>query len=95
MSLADYLRLLDWAGRQLRRDKRSAIPSDLSGILERLQISEAGWIDLVKDFARLFHRAAGRPASLAREARLRTGGTVESLSCVPLALPVPCGTLPR
>ena len=68
MSLADYLRLLDWTGRQLRRDKRGAIPADVSGILERLQISEAGWIDLVHDFGRLFHRAAGRPASLACEA---------------------------
>ena len=69
MSLADYLRLLDWTGRQLRRDKRGAIPADVSGILECLQISEAGWIDFVHDFGRLFRRAAGRPASLACEAQ--------------------------
>ena len=62
MSLHDSLRLLDWTGRQLRRDKRGAIPTDAAPILERLKISGEGWMDLVKDFSRLFRRAAGTPA---------------------------------
>jgi hypothetical protein len=69
MSLADYLRLLDWTGRQLRRDKRGAIPSDVAPILERLHTTGEGWLALVKDFSRLFRRAAGTPTSLAREAQ--------------------------
>jgi hypothetical protein len=36
ISLVDYLRVLDWAGRHARGDKRGAIPSELAPILERL-----------------------------------------------------------
>ena len=38
MSFAESLDLLDWTGRQLRQDKRGAIPRDLAPILERLHI---------------------------------------------------------
>jgi hypothetical protein len=41
MSFAEYLKLLDWTGRQLRADKSGLIPSDLAPILERLKISDA------------------------------------------------------
>ncbi len=71
MSLADYLRLLDWTGRQLRRDKRGAIPSDVAPILQRLKITDDGWLHLVQDFSRMFRRAAGTPATLATEATRR------------------------
>jgi hypothetical protein len=67
MPFTDYLCLLDWTGRQLRRDKRGAIPSHLAPILERLQIGGEGWMKLVGHFDRLFRRAAGRPSSLQRE----------------------------
>ena len=68
MSLANYLRLLDGTGRQLRRDKRGAIPSDVAPILQRLKILEEGWLHLVQDFSRMFRRAAGTPTTLAKEA---------------------------
>jgi REP element-mobilizing transposase RayT len=67
MSFAEYLNLLDWTGRQLRADKRGAIPQDLAPILERLQIGGEGWMQLMGQFSRLFRRAAGRPQSLQRE----------------------------
>jgi REP element-mobilizing transposase RayT len=67
MSFAEYLQLLDWTGRQLRQDKRGAIPTDLAPILERLQVSDEGWLQLMGRFSRLFRRAAGRPQSLQRE----------------------------
>ena len=68
MSFAEYLNLLDWTGRQLRADKRGAIPAELAPILERLHIGGAvGWLQLMGRFSRLFRRAAGRPQSLARE----------------------------
>ncbi len=38
MTLEEYLQLLDWMGREIRADKRGAIPADLQPILERLQI---------------------------------------------------------
>jgi hypothetical protein len=67
MSFAEYLQLLDWTGRQLRQDKRGAIPAELAPILERLQVSDEGWMQLMGRFSRLFRRAAGRPQSLQRE----------------------------
>jgi hypothetical protein len=33
-----YVMLLDWTGRELRRDKRGAIPDDLAPILDRLGV---------------------------------------------------------
>ena len=71
MSFAEYLDLLDWTGRQLRQDKRGAIPQDLAPILERLHIGEEGWMQLMGQFSRLFRRAAGRPQSMPREREQR------------------------
>ena len=59
MRLEDYLRILDWTGRQMRRDKRGSIPAEMSPILERLGLSEECWIDCVRNFGRWFHRVAG------------------------------------
>jgi hypothetical protein len=71
MSFAEYLNLLDWTGRQIRADKRGAIPADLAPILERLRVDSDGWLKLMGRFSRLFRRAAGRPQSMQieREAR--------------------------
>ena len=74
MSLVEYLELLDWTGRQLRRDKRGSIPSHLAPILVRLGVDSEGWCDLVKKFGKLFKRAAGKADSLAREATRRGVG---------------------
>ncbi len=71
MSLAKYLELLDWTGRQLRTGKRRAIPSHLASILERLGLDTTSWCDLVSKFGKLFKRAAGTAASLATEAARR------------------------
>ncbi len=68
MPFADYLRLVDWTGRQLRQDKRGAIPNELAPILERLHVTGEGWLQLVEHFSRLFRRAAGQPTSLSRDA---------------------------
>ena len=71
MPFAEYLDLLDWTGRQLREDKRGAIPQDLAPILERLQIDGEGWFQLIGQFRSLFRRAAGRPHSMQREREQR------------------------
>jgi len=68
LSLEDYLRILDWTGRQLRRDKRGAIPGDLAPILQRLGMSGDCWVDTVTNFGRWFHRAAGRVSLVIQEA---------------------------
>jgi hypothetical protein len=71
MTERQYLELLDWTGRQVRRDKRGAIPADLAPIFDRLQLSRETWVETVQHFGRWFRRAAGRPASLAAEATRR------------------------
>ena len=71
MSLAKYLELLDWTGRQIRSNKRGAIPADLAPILDRIGLNTNSWCDLVVQFGRKFKRAAGSPQSLAEEARRR------------------------
>ena len=68
MRLDDYLKILDWTGRQVRRDKRGAIPTEVAPILERLGLSDEHWIDCVKNFGRWFHRAAGGVSALSEEA---------------------------
>jgi len=60
MSLDDYLRLLDWCGRQVRTGKRGAIPAHLAPILERLEIEPDAFVDTVENFPRLFPRLAGK-----------------------------------
>jgi REP element-mobilizing transposase RayT len=68
ISLDDYLRLLDWTGRQIRHDKRGAVPSGLSPILERLDVEAECWLEGVRNFGRWFRRAVGRPDHLREEA---------------------------
>ena len=71
MSVEDYLRLLDWTGRQVRRGKRGAIPAHLAPILDRLRVGGETWVQSVQNFGRWFHRAVGRTERLAEEATLR------------------------
>src|SRR5262245_16407009 len=71
LSLSGYVELVDWTGRQWRADKRGTIDTALPEILERLRVSGEGWLDLLHAFHQRFRRAAGRPETLAREARLR------------------------
>jgi REP element-mobilizing transposase RayT len=63
-----YVMLLDWTGRELRRDKRGAIPEDLAPILDRLGVDRSNWVDTVREFGRMFKQAAGRVSSLMRAA---------------------------
>ena len=70
LSLDDYLKLLDWTGRQIRQGKRGEIPAELSPILDRLKIQPDGWLHVVTHFGRLFKHAAGSPSKLALHAKL-------------------------
>ena len=69
--LDDYLRLLDWTGRQLRSDKRGAIPAHLAPILERPRIHGEAWVELVGTLGRRFRRFIGGPERLAQAAKER------------------------
>jgi len=64
MKLQQYLELLDWTGRQVRGNKRGAIPSELAPILDRLGIAGDAWVETVTNFGRWFHRAVGNSKRL-------------------------------
>jgi REP element-mobilizing transposase RayT len=68
IEIKKYLMLLDWTGRELRRDKRGAIPDHLAPILDRLGLERTQWVETVRDFGRMFKQAAGRWNSLRQEA---------------------------
>jgi hypothetical protein len=68
MPLERYLALVDWTGRQLRSDKRGAIPAELAPLLTQLGIAPDRWLDLALRFGKLFKRAAGSSISLTTEA---------------------------
>jgi REP element-mobilizing transposase RayT len=67
-----YVRLLDWTGRELRADKRGAIPDHLGPIMQRLGLDQSNWVETVRDFGRLFKQAAGRSTSLVDAAARRS-----------------------
>jgi len=73
LNLGDYLKLLDWTGRQRGSVLKAEIPSDLDPILRRIGIDGRMWCDLVWNFKKYFGRgsAAGSPASMKESASQR------------------------
>lgn len=63
MSLTQYLELLDWTGRIVRRGKRGAIPRKLAAILDRLDLSEELWRHLVEQHDKRRSANSVTPAS--------------------------------
>ena len=61
MTLDQYMRLLDWTCRQIRRDKVGSIPNDCAPILDRLECSAETWLDFVRNFRKRFRNEAGLP----------------------------------
>jgi hypothetical protein len=78
MGLGDYLQLLDWTDRQIRSDKRGAMPANLEPLFERLGISTELWADCVLNFRKWFRSSVGRPKSM--EAAAETRGHNRAIS---------------
>ena len=72
IEVCGYVILLDWTGRELRADKRGAIPDHLAPIMERLGLNRLNWVETVRGFGRLFKQAAGRSSSLVDAAARRS-----------------------
>ena len=64
MSLEDYLQVLDWVGRQTRRDKRGRIAAQAPPILDQVGLDGEKLLTFVEDFEDLFRHAVGRPAAV-------------------------------
>ena len=72
MTVEQYLELLDCIGRQLRGDKRGAIPADLAPILERIGIVVEQLTKTIADLDGYFPQVLGQAAHVA-EAAARAG----------------------
>jgi hypothetical protein len=57
--LTDYLRLVDWTGRAIRKDKKGAIPNDLAPILERIGINPDAWLKSISHYNRHYFSVLG------------------------------------
>ena len=79
ISLQNYLSLLDWTGRQLRGNKRGAIPAHLAGILERLGIRPAYFLDSVRHFDKWFGPVIGGVQHLLAFSARTARGSVKGL----------------
>ena len=64
MPQEDYLKLLEWTGRQLHRGQRGRIPARCEPILKQLKLDRRTWCDLVAGFGKLFIHVAGRPRTI-------------------------------
>ena len=64
-----YLKLLDWTGRQIRKGRRGAIPAELADIMTRLDIEPSLWVEAMENFGEMFRRVAGSAASIAEQAK--------------------------
>ena len=65
MSVEEYLKLLDWVGRQGRRGNRGKMSPEPPPIFQRLGFDCRGFVTLVEQFEALFHTAVGTAESLA------------------------------
>jgi hypothetical protein len=86
MSQAEYLGLVDCAGRQIRADKRGAIAGPPPAVVARLGTRSAQWARQVMAVGSGFGRAVGEVDSLIEKARamgqcwLRGVGTARALA---------------
>ena len=80
LGLAQYRALLDWTARQVRTDKRGAMPADLEPIMERLGVSAELWVECVMNFRKWFRSSVGRPKSMSTHADSRGHNRAISIS---------------
>jgi hypothetical protein len=71
VSVGEYLPLLDRTARQVRADKRGAMPAELEPLFERLQISAELWVECVENFHTWFRSSVGRPKSMPTHAEVQ------------------------
>ena len=58
-SLKDYLKLVDWTGRHIRKENKGAINSDKPFILDKFEFSDSHWLYVTKNFESKFRNLVG------------------------------------
>ncbi len=69
MTLDQYLKFLDWTGRQIRKDKTGQLPDEFAPILEPLECNAETGLDFVRNFRKRFRNEveSGKPESAIHE----------------------------
>src|SRR5690606_5211860 len=68
-SFKEYLQLVDWTGRTIRRDKRGHIDGSLPPVMTRLNIDPSAWEAAMQPRGNVFGRAMGRLSHLQLHAK--------------------------
>lgn len=69
LSLAEYLRLLDWSARRLHPRGRARLAPDAPAVLERIGVTPSHWLAQLPALESGFRRAVGRVEALQEHAR--------------------------
>jgi hypothetical protein len=67
--LSDYVELVEWTGKQVRADKRGAIPKEAPSILSHMHIHEKRWTAQVKGVGSRYWRMVGEVDDLLEHAK--------------------------
>jgi hypothetical protein len=59
MSCADYLELVEWTGRIVRKDRRGSIPQNVPPVLKRMRMGGLEWAREIRHFGKWYYRAVG------------------------------------
>ena len=63
-AITDYFEFIDWLRRAVREDKRGAITSSLSPVLQRLGIDANEWLKMMRPNGSQFIRGIGEKRAL-------------------------------
>ena len=69
VSVDEYLKLLDWTGRQVAAGKRGVIDEACPPILERLGLQPSLWLETIEQFETCFHGAVGHVEAMVAQGR--------------------------
>jgi len=68
-ALQDYIELVDWTGRYLRKDKLGAIQAKLPNILTRINIPSSTWLALARQFESKVSMLVGEASNIKAKAK--------------------------
>jgi REP element-mobilizing transposase RayT len=86
-SFKEYLQLVDWTGRTIRRDKRGHIDGSLPPVMTRLNIDPSAWEAAMQPRGNVFGRAMGRLSHLQLHAKALGQSWVRGLRKAELLYP--------
>ena len=70
MTPSDYVKLVEWTGKQIAAKKLDAAPSaDIAGALSKMGLNPDSWLSFVAGLDDRFTRAVGSPKLMAKEAK--------------------------